>query len=126
MAQLHLGVNSSFGDLAAITYTGWIKYTSFDRTAVLSLLRKMTKKEVVESDWPDLNIERLNIASDVQFLIGWTGSPASSDNLVGNVQKQKQQSKKQYQYFLDESQGSVELLSEALTTNNAQKDKKSH
>ena len=121
LAQLHLGVNSSFGDLAAITYTGWIKYTSFDRTAVLSLLRKMTKKEVVESDWPDLNIERLNIASDVQFLIGWTGSPASSDDLVGNVQKRKQQGKKQYQYFLDKSQVSVELLNEALKTNNAQK-----
>src|SRR5699024_9422253 len=105
-------------------YTGWIKYTSFDRAIVLSLLRKMTEKEVVESDWPDLNIERLNIASDVQFLIGWTGSPASSDDLVGNVQKRKQQGKKQYQYFLDKSQVSVELLNEALKTNNAQKIKK--
>lgn len=121
LAQLRLGINSSFGDLAAITYTGWIKYTSFDRAAVSSLLRKMSEKEVVESDWPDLNIERLNIASDVQFLIGWTGSPASSDDLVGNVQKRKQQSKKQYQYFLDESQVSVDLLNEALKTNNAQK-----
>lgn len=118
LAQLQLGINSSFGDLAAITYTGWIRYTSFDRTSILAALREMTVKEVMEIDWPLLDIQRLEVASDVQFLIGWTGSPASSDDLVGNVQKKKQQSKKQYQHFLDESKASVDILVEALKTNN--------
>lgn len=118
LAQLQLGVHSSFGDLAAITYTGWIHYTSFDRNAVLAALRKMTIKEVVEMDWPFLNIQRLEPASDVQFLIGWTGSPASSNDLVGNVQKKKQQSPTEYQSFLDESKASVDILVKALETNN--------
>lgn len=119
LAQLQLGINSSFGDLAAIAYTGWIKYTSFDRSAVLSMLRKMSMIDIVEKKWPSLSIQRLNIAKDVHFLIGWTGSPASSNDLVGHVQKRKQQSQKQYQYFLKESQASVNILSEALETNQA-------
>ena len=118
LAQLQLGINSSFGDLAAITYTGWIRYTNFDRNAMLAALREMTVKEVVTMDWPLLDIQRLEVASDVQFLIGWTGSPASSDDLVGNVQKKKQQSEKEYQHFLNESKASVDILVEALKTNN--------
>lgn len=121
LAQLHLSVNSSFGDLAAITYTGWIKYTNFDQSAVLSMLREMTVKEIAETTWPSLDIQRLNVASDVHLLIGWTGSPASSNDLVGNVQKRKQQSEKQYQHFLNESKVCVDLLLEALKTNDSQK-----
>ena len=124
LAQLQLGVNSSFGDLAAIAYTGWIEYTSFDRATVLSMLRKMSMKDLVETDWPFLNIQRLHVENDVRFLIGWTGSPASSDDLVGGVQKQKQQSQKQYQHFLKESQASVECLTKALQIKDIQMIKK--
>src|SRR5699024_1578797 len=34
LAHLSLDSNGSFGDVAASTYTGWLAYTSFDRTWV--------------------------------------------------------------------------------------------
>jgi len=117
LAQLELGINSSFGDLAAITYTGWIRYTSFDRDAVSQHLKTHSIKETVAYDWPYLEIKRLDVPDDVHFLIGWTGRPASSDHLVGAVQDKKEQSGKQYDFFLKESQASVLNLSTALITN---------
>jgi len=117
LAQLKLGINSSFGDLAAITYTGWLRYTSFDRDAVSHYLQTHAIKETVDYNWPYLEIKRLDVPDDVHFLIGWTGRPASSDHLVGAVQDKKEQSKKQYDYFLKESQASVVDLSTALLTN---------
>ena len=114
VAQIQLGVNSSFGDLAAITYTGWIKYTSFKRTTVLAFLKKHSIKETIDLDWPYLDIERLDVPAEVSFLIGWTGRPASSDQLVGEVQANKKQSLQQYNAFLHESKKAVEKLAAAL------------
>jgi len=117
LAQLELGINSSFGDLAAITYTGWLRYTSFDRDAVSQHLKTHSIKETVEYDWPYLDIKRLEVPEDVHFLIGWTGRPASSDHLVGAVQNKKEQSTEQYDFFLEESQASVLKLTASLLDN---------
>lgn len=120
LTQLQLGINSSFGDLAAIAYTGWIQYTSFDRETVLENFQLYSIKEVVEMDWPHLKIERLKIPDEINFLIGWTGSPASSDQLVGEVQERKAQSVEQYQQFLMDSKAAVQQLATALLENNQQ------
>jgi phosphomevalonate kinase len=124
LAQLSLGVNSSFGDLAAITYTGWIQYTSFDRAYVKQYRRENSITDTVEAYWPSLVIKRINVSKKIQLLIGWTGSPASSDNLVGAVQDKKQQTQKQYEYFLEESKASVSLLIPALENNESNKIKR--
>lgn len=118
LAQLRLGINSSYGDLASIAYTSWIKYTSPDREAVKAYQNKHSIKETVEWTWPYLAIEPLKVSKDLYFLIGWTGSPASSDELVGSVQKNKSQSPKQYQDFLHTSQQAVDSLTTALQTLN--------
>lgn len=114
LAQLELGINSSFGDLASIAYTGWIKYTSFDREAVFDYTQLHAVKETVDWDWPFLKIMPLNVPKAIHFLIGWTGKPASSDELVGAVQDKKNQSQKQYQHFLNVSQKAVDQLANAL------------
>lgn len=116
LAQMKLGVNSSFGDLAASTFTGWIRYTNFERDQVRELLEDPEKsvQEIVEATWSALDIERLDIADTLNFLIGWTGSPASSDNLVGEVQERKAQTGSQYTDFLQTSQRAVDELTEAL------------
>lgn len=121
LAQLQLGINSSFGDLAAITYTGWIEYTSFERETVLEQFNLYSVKETIEMEWPHLNIERLHIPDETNFLIGWTGSPASSDQLVGEVQERKAQSFEQYNHFLNESKLAVQTLAAALLENNQKK-----
>ena len=117
VSQIRLAVNSSFGDLAAITYTGWVRYTSFDQEVIFRELQQTSIKEVVEMDWPHLNIQRLDVADDVRYLVGWTGSPASSNNLVGDVQRKTRKGENNYPHFLKESKASVEALTEALQTN---------
>ena len=114
LAQLKLGVNSSFGDLAASTYTGWIKYTSFDRDFIKEKIAHESIKTLIEREWPYLEIEQLDVPKEVNFLVGWTKSPAISDDLVGSVQTKKYQNQKQYQLFLNESRASVLMLSKAL------------
>lgn len=121
LSQLRLGVNSSFGDLAASTYTGWIKYSSFDRQYVEDYAATHSLKETVDVAWPCLDVEKLRVSSDVQLMIGWTGSPASSNDLVGNVQDRKKQSQEQYQRFLDESKLSVACLVDGLVSFDKQK-----
>lgn len=117
LAQMNLGDSSSFGDLAASCYTGWIKYTNFDHKFVTNRLRRMPTKRLVELEWPSLTIERLTVSDAIDFLIGWTGSPASSNRLVRDVQTQKQQSYREYRHFLEESKKSVDQFAKALSTN---------
>lgn len=117
LAQMNLGDSSSFGDLAASCYTGWIKYTNFDHKYITNRLRKMPTTRLVELEWPSLNIERLAVSEEIDFLIGWTGTPASSNRLVRDVQTQKKQSHRDYRYFLDESKKSVDQLAMSLSTN---------
>lgn len=124
LAQFELGINSSFGDLAAITYSGWIKYTSFDRDYVKLYRSKNSLTETLAAYWPNLMIKRLNVSAKQQLIIGWTGSPASSDKLVGSVQAMKKQTESQYKHFLEESKACVLLLEPALESNESSKIKK--
>ena len=110
LAQMNLGVNSSFGDIAAITYTGWIQYTSFDRNFVRHFHADHSLTDTVDAYWPKIVIKRMKVKRNINFLVGWTGSPASSHDLVGAVQDKKEQTAEQYDHFLEESKASVALL----------------
>ncbi len=120
LAQMNLQVNSSFGDLAASSFTGWIKYQSFDHEFIQNRFKRMPTKDLVSLPWPALKIEPLKVADEVNFLIGWTGRPASSNRLVGDVQTQKKQSQREYKDFLNSSKESVNLLANSLKTNNTE------
>lgn len=117
LSQINLGVNSSFGDIAASTYQGWIKYQNFDHDFVLSRFKRIPTRDLLHTKWPSLEIENIHLDADFKLLVGWTGKPASSNYLVGNVQTEKEQSQEEYASFLKESQQSVELLFESLSQN---------
>lgn len=114
LAQMDLGVNSSFGDIAASTYTGWIHYTSFDRDFVNQYRANNSLEDTVEAYWPKIMIKRMRVKQKINFLVGWTGSPASSHDLVGAVQDKKELTNEQYKHFLEESRQSIELLTIGL------------
>lgn len=115
LAQMNLRMRSSFGDLAASTYTGWIKYTNFDHSFIRKRFKKMPTKDLVGMKWPELEIKQLKISNQLNFLVGWTGRPASTNRLVANVQNQKNGNTIQYDDFLKESEASVELLASSLS-----------
>lgn len=116
LAHLSLKSHGSFGDLAAASFTGWIAYSSFDKEAVLNQLKTQSIRQVVVSDWPKLSIEPLPPLKDLSLLVGWTGSPASTESLVKHVSDSHK--KMAYGQFLSESRQCVDRLVSALKEEN--------
>lgn len=116
LAHLNLGSNGSFGDLAASTFTGWISYQSFDRAWVLQKQKELSLLELVKLHWPKLQIEKLSQPTDLDLIIGWTQSPASTHKLVDEVKNQVDL--ESYSEFLNQSYDVVSRLIDGLKTNN--------
>ncbi|SUK30611.1 Phosphomevalonate kinase [Staphylococcus aureus] len=56
----------------------------------LSIKLKILRfEEVLIKNWPGLHIEPLQAPENMEVLIGWTGSPASSPHFVSEVKRLK-------------------------------------
>ncbi|MGX7196844.1 phosphomevalonate kinase [Enterococcus olivae] len=114
-ALAHLAVqgNGSCGDIAASCYGGWLAFSTFDHDWVKEKQEIWSLAHLLESDWPGLSIQPLETPKNLRLLIGWTGSPASTSDLVDQVnhstQKQAEK-KKAYEQFLADSKNCVEAL----------------
>lgn len=108
-ALAHLAVqgNGSCGDIAASCYGGWIAYSTFDHDWVLEKQREYPMTQLLAADWPALSIRPLTAPKDLRLLIGWTGSPASTSDLVDQVHESRDQQKLRYEQFLEESRSCV-------------------
>ncbi|MFT8358034.1 phosphomevalonate kinase [Bifidobacterium aquikefiri] len=80
--------SGSGGDIAAGTFHGCIAYSSPDRAwiAARNAESSLSIAQLIHMDWPGLSIEQLPIPTAMKFLVGWTGAPASTPELVANVQ----------------------------------------
>lgn len=116
LVHLSLNSNGSFGDLAISAFGGLIVYQLFDKNWVLTKWKRSSISELVTLNWPNLKIEPLTYPKSIQFLVGWTGSPASTEQLVADIK----QSKKDlyYQQFIQASYECVLRLQEAFQTEN--------
>lgn len=72
---------------------------------------------LIESDWPNLKIEPLQVPEDLRLLIGWTGSPASTSDLVDQVHQSREEKKNSYENFLNESKNCVDLMIQGFKQN---------
>ena len=105
----------SGGDIAASAMTGWVAYTSPDR----SWLRRARQRagaggmsDLAEADWPGLSIRRLPSPS-LRLQVGWTGAPASTPALVADVQT-RSHGADDYTVFLRDSQDCLARLITAI------------
>ena len=106
----------SGGDIAASAMTGWVAYTSPDR----SWLRRARQRarvggsvsDLVEADWPGLSVRRLPPPS-LRLQAGWTGAPASTPALVADVQAGSHGAN-DYAVFLRDSQDCLARLITAI------------
>ena len=86
LATITISTKASGGDLAASTFGGWIRYSSPDRAALHAhreahgVVSAMTCAE-----WAGCSARRVTPPSSVDLLVGWTGSPASTEHLVKRV-----------------------------------------
>jgi len=125
-ALAHLAVqgNGSCGDIAASCYGGWLAFSTFDHSWVKEKQKTWSMSHLLSSDWPQLSIKPLTVPKNLRLLIGWTGSPASTSDLVDQVNQSTQnQSEKQeaYQQFLTNSKACVEDLIDGFIDGNVTK-----
>ncbi|MBO6331123.1 phosphomevalonate kinase [Enterococcus gallinarum] len=111
-ALAHLAVqgNGSCGDIAASCYGGWLAFSTFDHEWVLRKQQEWTLTQLLTSDWSELSIRPLIVPKSLRLLIGWTGSPASTSDLVDQVYQSKEAKEKGYAKFLADSKDCVNRL----------------
>lgn len=83
--------SGSGGDVAASSCGGVILYRAYNREwleAELSLINSGDSNfnKLLNKKWPRLEIKRINVPETLKLLVGWTGSPASSAELVSSVE----------------------------------------
>lgn len=117
LSLLRLGSRGSFGDIASNIFQGWLYYVAPDRNNLLEKLSQgwTTAQFLTESSvWEGLVIEALDVSPELQLLIGWTQSPASTENLVARVQEKAKMNPQAYNDFLSGAKYTVNLMKHAL------------
>ena len=117
LTNLRLSQRGSFGDIAASSFGGMVYYTSPDRSALLEQLQSQSIKEICNTDWKDLTIERLPEIPDFTLLVGWTGQVAITDSLIQATEKKRKVETDSvfYKEFLAKSHAIVQGLQSAWT-----------
>ena len=110
IAHFEVQGNGSLGDVAASVYGGWIAYHSFDRQWLAQQRKYLDLRTLVDLPWPDLKIESLKAPSNLQLLIGWTGKPASTSQLVDKISLFKARHQKEYRQFLEDSKHCIQRM----------------
>lgn len=116
LATIEVAPSASGGDLAASTFGGWIRYTSPDRAALREHLAThgVTATLSSETVWAQCSVTPLPRPSTLDLLVGWTGSPASTERLVDGVQQRRPRSGPDYGTFVRQSHETVDALVASL------------
>ncbi|MBR7926951.1 phosphomevalonate kinase [Aerococcaceae bacterium zg-ZUI334] len=115
LASLKVSQKGSFGDIAACVFGGWVLYRSFDRKWLLEEMKQIISyTSLIQQTWPMLEINSLAIHSDIQLMIGWTQSPASTEHHVQYFDQARQAQSDDYRHFIKEGRALVETLASAL------------
>ncbi|MER0122503.1 phosphomevalonate kinase [Streptococcus sp. ZJ93] len=119
IAQLKIDMVGSFGDLAASSFGGIVAYHSVDRTWLKDAMEYLPILELLAQDWQGLFIESLALPDGLDLLVGWTGSAASTDQLVVTMHRQLNQEEKEvhYRQFLTENKHCVQKMIQACKEN---------
>lgn len=122
--------SGSGGDVAASSCGGWILYRAYDRDwleSELGLIKsgKSDFSKLLRKKWPRLEFKRINVPKTLKLLVGWTGSPASSAQLVSSVESSVESRVESsvsseiahpftYQDFCNQSEVCVQKLAQSL------------
>lgn len=119
ISLMRLKSNGSLGDIAAISHGGWVYYQSFNRAKMHALIEEnIAVTKLLTKPWPDLEIKSLTPPADLQFLIGWTQEPASTENLVGQLLDRVHTNEAWFEDFLTQSMHSVRRMKQGFDEKN--------
>ena len=122
--------SGSGGDVAASTYGGWIMYRAYNREwleAEIEMIESgdSSLHKLLRKKWPRFEVKRLKVGAGLRLLVGWTGSPASSAELVGSVKAGVESGDltahnpaKTYEDFCVQSEKCVQKIANALENGN--------
>lgn len=120
IAHFSVQGNGSLGDVAASVYGGWIAYHSFDRQWLAEQRKYLDLPTLLELPWPDLKIESLHAPANLSLIIGWTGKPASTSQLVDRISLFKARQQNEYRQFLENSRACIKRLVDGFHQGNLQ------
>lgn len=114
IAHLDIQGNGSLGDIAASVYGGWIAYQAFDHDWLQASRNTATLSQLLKMKWPGLDIQILTPPKELELLIGWSGSPASTSQLVDKITIATATKHQAYANFLEASKNCVLKLIEGF------------
>ena len=117
LATIEVSPRASGGDLAASTFGGWVYYRSPDREALRARRAASGIVAALECDlWQGCEVRELEAPDSLSVLVGWTGSPASTEQLVDSVASSPQGSDHdaRREAFLARSRSLVDTFARAL------------
>jgi len=115
LATWRVSAAGSGGDVAASTLGGWVDYRSGDASAVLDRFERGGVAGALDGDWAGLSAVALPAPTDLELLVGWTGSPASTSSLVESSRVGRGGADEEFREFCAESNATVAVLAAALT-----------
>ena len=98
LAQGKLG---SGADIVASVYGGCLACHGID----VNWLKKQVKKEknlrkIVKRPWPNFYVEKLNLPKELKLLVGWTGRPSSTPELIKKIKRWQKRAPKTYKKII--------------------------
>ena len=115
LATIAVSPRSSGGDIASSTFGGWISYSSPDRAALIETMATSSVTDSLRAEgWGPLTVRPLSVPDHLRLVVGWTGSPSSTEALVGSVKKASPADSPAYTTFLESSDRIVDCLTAAL------------
>lgn len=122
LTQLTVGLEGSFGDLAASSFGGWIAYCRPDKEWLLGKMADSNLRDLLALEWPHLLIEPLNLPDELSLLVGWTQSVASTEVLVGQMKERRKKvdKAKEHQQFIIKSRACLDDLIGAFQARDVQ------
>lgn len=118
IAHFSVQGNGSLGDVAASVYGGWIAYHSFDRQWLAEQRKFLDLTTLLSLPWPNLKIESLSAPANLALVIGWTGKPASTSQLVDKISLFKAREQDKYHQFLNASRECIQRMVEGFHEGN--------
>ncbi|MFI9406892.1 phosphomevalonate kinase [Nocardia sp. NPDC052316] len=118
LASATVDPESSSADLAACVWGGWLAFCAPNRQYIARVRREQGVEAALGGEWPGLAIRHLPPPTSVRLLVGWTGSPASTREMVA-ARPACLANSKRFRRFLDASAANVASLIDAIDTDDS-------
>lgn len=88
-------IGSAF-DVAASTFGGALVYTRFNEPWLVEQIKSRNIKDIVKDKWPGFYVENLETPSELEMIIGFVGSSASTKEMILQMNAFKESQQQEY------------------------------